>query len=66
MPISKKPPIEHRHAPLRRQWNEAFCDPDGHFSIAKFLAVWTQIKSTAEEKYGDIHAARVELRQGGR
>lgn len=25
------------------------------------VAVWTQIKSTAEEKYGDIHAARVAI-----
>ena len=32
-----------RHSPLRRQLNEAFCDPDGRFSISKFLAAWTQI-----------------------
>ena len=34
---------EHRHSPLRRQANEAFCGPDGRFSIGKFLAIWTQI-----------------------
>ena len=28
---------------IRRQWNEAFCDPDGRFSIGKFLAIWAQI-----------------------
>ena len=32
-----------RHSPLRRQVNEAFCGPDGEFSISKFLAVWAQI-----------------------
>ncbi len=35
-------------------------------SDGTLLAVWTQIKSTAEEKYGDIHAARIALRQPGR
>jgi len=35
--------IEHRHRPLRRQLNEAFCGPDGRFSIGKFLATWAQI-----------------------
>ena len=29
--------------PFRRQMNEAFCDPDGAFSLAKFLAIWAQI-----------------------
>ena len=28
---------------IRRQWNDAFCDPDGRFSIGKFLAIWSQI-----------------------
>lgn len=32
-----------RKSPLRRQVNEAFCGPDGEFSISKFLAVWSQI-----------------------
>jgi predicted neuraminidase len=32
-------------------------------SDGTLLAVWTQYKSTAEEKYGDIHAARVALRR---
>lgn len=32
-----------RHSPFRRQINEAFCDPNGQFSITKFLAVWAQI-----------------------
>jgi len=34
---------EKRTHPLRRQLNEAFCDPDGNFSPSKFLAVWSQI-----------------------
>ena len=34
---------EQRHSPFRRQVNEAFCDPDGRFSIGKFLVIWTQI-----------------------
>jgi len=34
---------ERRNSPLRRQVNEAFCDPYGHFSIGKFLATWAQI-----------------------
>lgn len=32
-----------RKSPLRRQLNEAFCDPDGRFSVSKFLAAWSQI-----------------------
>ena len=32
-----------RHSPFRRQINEAFCDPNGAFSVGKFLAVWSQI-----------------------
>ena len=35
--------------------------PDG-----SLLAVWTQIKSNPEEKYGDIHAARLALSPHGR
>ena len=34
---------EKRSHPIRRQWNEAFCDPSGEFSVSKFLAVWAQI-----------------------
>lgn len=34
---------EKRHSPVRRQFNEAFCSPDGRFSIGKFLAIWSQI-----------------------
>lgn len=34
---------EKRKAPFRRQLNQAFCDPDGNFSIGKFLSVWAQI-----------------------
>ena len=34
---------EERRSPMRRQLNEAFCDPNGAFSISKFLAVWAQI-----------------------
>ena len=34
---------EKRSHPIRRQWNEAFCDPGGAFSVSKFLAVWAQI-----------------------
>jgi Neuraminidase (sialidase) len=34
-------------------------------SDGTLLAVWTQIKSTSEEKYGDIHAARVTLSPRG-
>ena len=36
-------PVEKRRSPIRRQLNAAFCDPNGHFSISKFLAVWAQI-----------------------
>ena len=32
-----------RHSAFRRQVNEAFCDPNGAFSIGKFLSVWAQI-----------------------
>ena len=35
--------IEQRKSAFRRQVNEAFCSPDGSFSITKFLAVWAQI-----------------------
>ena len=34
---------ERRKSAFRRQWNEAFCGPDGEFSVSKFLAVWAQI-----------------------
>lgn len=34
---------ERRKSAFRRQVNEAFCDPNGAFSVKKFLAVWTQI-----------------------
>ena len=34
---------EKRHSAFRRQVNEAFCDPNGQFSIKKFLVIWTQI-----------------------
>lgn len=34
---------EKRKSAMRRQWNEAFCDPNGQFSIGKFLSVWAQI-----------------------
>jgi len=32
-----------RKSSLRRQFNEAFCGPDGRFSVGKFLAIWAQI-----------------------
>jgi len=32
-----------RHSAMRRQFNEAFCGPDGRFSIGKFLSIWAQI-----------------------
>ncbi len=32
-----------RHSSFRRQINEAFCDPNGSFSVTKFLAIWAQI-----------------------
>lgn len=42
--MRRKPLLpERRQSPLRRQFNEAFCDPDGHFNLGKFLALWTQI-----------------------
>ena len=41
--MKRPPPPEKRVQTLRRQVNEAFCDPSGAFSISKFLAVWTQI-----------------------
>ena len=34
---------ERRQSAFRRQANEAFCDPNGAFSIKKFLVIWTQI-----------------------
>ena len=34
---------EHRKSPIRRQFNEAFCSPDGTVSISKVLAVVTQV-----------------------
>jgi hypothetical protein len=37
------PKPERRGHPMRRQVNEAFCGPDGRFSIGKFLMIWTQI-----------------------
>ena len=37
------PLVEKRHSPVRRQLNEAFCGPDGTFSISKFMAIWAQI-----------------------
>jgi len=43
MKSATKPKIEQRKSSLRRQVNEAFCDPSGAFSISKFLAVWAQI-----------------------
>ena len=36
-------PLERRHGNIRRQFNESFCDPDGHFAITKFVAVCAQI-----------------------
>ena len=39
---------EKRRSPMRRQWNEAFCGPDGRFSVGKFLAVWAQIVVLAQ------------------
>ena len=38
---------DRRKSALRRQINEAFCDPNGTFSIGKFLAVWAQIVTLA-------------------
>ena len=34
---------ERRKSSIRRQVNEAFCDPNGQFSIGKFLSIWAQI-----------------------
>lgn len=34
---------EKRKSPVRRQVNEAFCGPDGRVSVAKTLAVFSQI-----------------------
>ena len=34
---------ERRKSAFRRQVNAAFCDPNGEFSIKKFLVIWTQI-----------------------
>ncbi len=42
--MKKRPPKpELRTHPMRRQLNEAFCDPSGAFSVGKFMAVWSQI-----------------------
>ena len=38
---------EKRSSPIRRQWNEAFCNPNGQFSVGKFIAVWAQISVLA-------------------
>jgi len=35
--------VDQRKSPMRRQWNEAFCDPEGNFSISKFITVWAQV-----------------------
>lgn len=37
------PAPDRRRSTLRRQVNEAFCDPDGRLSIAKTIAVFAQI-----------------------
>lgn len=39
----KKAVPERRNSPLRRQFNEAFCDPDGRVSVSKTIAVFSQI-----------------------
>ena len=36
---------ERRHAILRRQVNQSFCDPDGGIAIAKIIAVAGQISA---------------------
>ena len=41
--MQKNKADEKRKSPFRRQVNEAFCDPNGNFSIKKFLVIWTQI-----------------------
>jgi hypothetical protein len=38
-----EPEVDRRDQPMRRQFNEAFCSPDGSFSITKFIAVMAQI-----------------------
>ncbi len=35
--------VERRKSPLRRQFNESFCDERGHIAIAKVIAVTGQI-----------------------
>ena len=41
--------------------------PNGtELSDGTLVVVWTQIKSSAQEKYGDIHAARIRLSAGRR
>jgi hypothetical protein len=40
----KKPPVERRVSPTwRRQFNEAFCDPFGHFSPSKAISLSAQV-----------------------
>lgn len=34
---------ERRKSAFRRQVNESFCDPNGNFSVGKFLSIWAQI-----------------------
>jgi len=46
-------------------WSVAYPSA-AELSDGTLLAVWTRIKSTAEEKYGDIEAARVTLAEAGR
>ena len=41
--MKRKSRTDLRIHPLRRQLNEAFCGPDGEFSVSKFLAAWSQI-----------------------
>jgi hypothetical protein len=40
--------VEQRVSPIRRQFNQAFCDPNGDFNIGKFLVLWTQIGILAQ------------------
>ena len=52
---------ERRKSAFRRQWNEAFCDPDGAFSVSKFLAVWAQIAVLAHmNRVFDVLVAKPE------
>jgi hypothetical protein len=41
--MTKAKPVEKRTQVLRRQFNESFCDPNGHVMIAKVIAVAFQI-----------------------